>query len=158
MAGEIVTDLFGDARELPSGKRGRPAHRWSQKSENRVIMGLVMGYSDAEIASGLGVSTPTLRKYYFSALKQREMQRSRFELWRAEVLAEQAKTNPGAMKQLGQVIDKRDRHLAEARLRNSDDEKQRPIAKKVARAQAAERAVGNEDTGWDDLLKPGGVH
>lgn len=75
---------------------GYSAIRWSQSAENRVTLGLAMSYSDAEIAKGLGISLPTLRKYYFSALRRRNMQRLRFEMWRAEVLADQAKAaGPG---------------------------------------------------------------
>jgi transcriptional regulator with XRE-family HTH domain len=147
---EILTvDLFGDLTTLPSGRRGRPAHRWSQNSANRVILALAMGYSDAEIAEGLGVSAPTLRKYYFSELKRRKMQRTRFELWRAETLAALAGAgNVTALKELGKVMEKRDRHLAEQRLRQSDDRSK--MGKKEARIEAARTALES-----DDLLTPG---
>lgn len=155
MAGEIARDLFGGLRELPSGRRGRPSHLWSLDSENRVILGLAMGYSDKEIAFGLGISVPTLRKHYFSALKRREMQRSRFELWRAEVLANEAKAgNVGAMKELTKIVEKRDRYLAEERLRNArqDDE---PKGKKEQRREAAAKVVDGEADLWGNDLKPG---
>jgi hypothetical protein len=120
MAGEIARDLFGGLRQLPSGGRGRPSHCWSQENENRVIMGLVMGLSDQKIAHGLKISLYQLRRYYSSALASREMERTRFELWRAEKLANLANEgNVGAMKELSKIIEKRDRHLAEERLRLS---------------------------------------
>lgn len=155
MAHEIARDLFGALRELPSGRRGRPSHLWSQEAENRVILGLAMGYTDKEIAFGLGISAPTLRKHYLSALKKREMQRTRFELWRAEVLANEANAgNVGAMKELTKIVEKRDRYLAEERLRSgrSDEE---PKGKKEQRREAAAKAVEGTDDGWGDLLKPG---
>lgn len=155
MAGEIARDLFGGLRELPSGRRGRPSHLWSQEAENRVILGLAMGYSDKEIAFGLGISTPTLRKHYFSVLKRRDMQRTRFELWRAEVLANEAAAgNVGAMKELTKIVEKRDRHLAEERLRNARPDEE-PKGKKEQRREAAGKIAGGEADLWGDDLKPG---
>lgn len=146
----LTRDLFGDVTTMPSGRRGRPAHRWSQNAENRVTLGLAMGYSDAEIAKGLGISPPTLRKYYFSALQRRDMQRLRFEMWRAEVLAEQANAgNTGALKELGKILEKRDRHIASEKLK-AGDEAAAPIGKKQQRQADAQAAVQG-----DDLLKPG---
>ena len=145
----LTVDLFGDVTTLPSGGRGRPAHRWSQRAENVVILGLAMGYTDAQIADGLGVSPPTLRKYYFSTLKRRRMQRARFDLWRAATLADLANAgNVTALKELGKVMIARDRHLAEERMRESDDANK--VGKKAAQIAAAEAALES-----DDLLKPG---
>jgi hypothetical protein len=154
MTGEIVTDLFGGLRQLPSGGRGRPAHRWSQDKEDRVLLGLAMGYSDAEIALGLEISVPTLRKHYFSALKRREMQRTRFELWRADVLARQANLgNVGAVKELGKIMERRDRYLADLRLQGRGEPEPKK-GKKELRREAAERAAEGAADGWGDLLNP----
>jgi hypothetical protein len=152
--GEIARDLFGGLRELPSGRRGRPSHLWSQDNENRVLLGLAMGYSDREIAFALGVSAPTLRKHYFSVLKRREMQRARFELWRVQVLADEAnKGNVGAVKELGKIVERRDRYLAEERLRGTSDDP--PIGKKEARRVAAQAVANGDGDDWGDLVKPG---
>lgn len=157
MRGEITRDLFGGLRELPSGAHGRPSHLWSQESENRVILGLAMGYSDKEIAFGLGISVPTLRKHYFSTLKRRDMQRARFELWRAEVLANGANAgNVGAMKELTKIVEKRDRYLAEERIRNAAPDEP-PKGKKEQRREAVGRMVEGADDDWGPLLNPG-VH
>lgn len=152
----LVTDLFGDVCTMPSGRRGRPAHRWSKSNADRVILGLAMGYSDDEIAAGLGVSKPTLRKYYFSELKRRDMQRTRFELWRAETLALLAGDgNVGAMKELGKLLEKRDLHLAEKRVREraGDEDQGEKLGKKEAARRAARQTA--EGNGWDGLLNPG---
>lgn len=125
-------------------------------------MGLVLGYSDPEIARGLGVSVPTLKKYYFSELKRREMQRSRFELWRAEVLAKEAAGgNVGAIKELGKIVEKRDRHIADERLRaaGTDDHSPEKVGKKEAARRAAEQVAESSEGGWGNLLDPSaGVH
>jgi hypothetical protein len=146
---KLTKDLFGDLTTLPSGRRGRPSHRWSKSAADRVIMGLAMGYGDKEIAAGLGVSLPTLRKYYFSELKRRDMQRMRFELWRAETLAAKAADGDvGAMKELAKVMDRRDRHLLSEKLKEEGTDQ--PIGKKDARRKAAADAIDG-----DDLLRPG---
>ncbi|WP_299647973.1 hypothetical protein [uncultured Jannaschia sp.] len=150
----LTVDLFGDVTTLPSGRRGRPSHRWSQSNANRVIMGLAMGYTNVEIAAGLGISLPTLRRYYFSELKRREMQRTRFELWRAETLAVQAASgNVGAMKELGNLMKRRDEHLADAGFRADVDPTPPPkLGKKEQDRQNAEHAVEDPD------LMPGNWH
>lgn len=161
MGENLTRDLFGGLSALPSGRRGRPAHRWSQSAEDRVLLALAMGYSDAEIARGLGISAPTLRKHYFSTLKRRDMQRCRFELWRAETLAQQAKSgNVGAMKELGKIFETRDRRIAEERLRAAGDgAKPLEIGKKEAERRAAEKVVKDGSDGWGDLLDPtAGLH
>ena len=154
MSENLTVDLFGDVTTLPSGRRGRPSHRWSQSNANRVIMGQAMGYTDEEIAAGLGVSLPTLRKYYFSELKRRQMQRTRFELWRAETLAEQARTgNVGAMKELGKLMERRDQFLADAQFRDEgDDAPAAKLGKKEQARQDAELAAEDPD------LTPGAWH
>lgn len=155
---EIVPDLFGGARALPTGRRGRPAHRWSTENENRVLLGLALGYTNAEIASGLGISVPTLREHYSFALKRREMQRVRFELWRAQLLANLANDgNVGAIKELGKVLDRRTRILADQRMRDLDDgtgdAKAEPLGKKARAAEAAAQIAEGDAGDWGDLLK-----
>lgn len=149
----LVEDLFGDVVTLPSGRRGRPAHRWSKSSADKVILALAGGYSHEDIAKGLGISQPTLRKYYFSELKQ-QGQRTRFEFWRMHNLAEQANAgNVGAMKELGKIMDKRDRHLAEKEFRDGKPDREEQLGKKEAARRAAEgQAKGDPD------LTPGVWH
>lgn len=150
---KTVTDLFGQAVTLPSGARGRPSHRWSVENENRVLLGLAMGLSTAEIANGLGISTPTLRKHYFSALKRREMQRTRFELWRGAVLADQAQNgNIGAMRELGKIIDRHDARQAARELTEAQGDAPAPRMPKGKKEQArleAQEALSSDEWGHD---------
>lgn len=46
-------------------KRGRPAHEFSESIAKQVRLLSGYGLIDDEIAAVIGVSTPTLRKYYF---------------------------------------------------------------------------------------------
>lgn len=155
--GEVTVDLFGEVTTLPSGRRGRPAHRWSQNAENMVILGCAIGYSDNEIAKGLGISVPTLRKYYFSVLKQRDMQRMRLTLHRAEVLARSAMAgNVGADRQLQKMMEARDRYLAEERLKAAADGRDDiPVGKKEAARMKASKTIKTGGGFWGEDLKPG---
>jgi hypothetical protein len=158
MSDILTIDLFGDAVTLPSGRRGRPAHKWSKSSADKVILGLAMGMAASEIANGLGISLPTLRKYYFSELKRSDMQRDRFELWRAHQLAELANAgNVTAIKELGKLMATRDRAKALAELGDDDDLPKAPrVGVKEQRVQAAGDAA--KDSGWGELLPPKMTH
>lgn len=152
-----MTDLFGDLVTLPSGRRGRPSHVWTKSNADKVIIGLALGYSDAEIANGLGISPPTLKKHYFSEMKRRQMQRTRLEIWQAATLAELAGTgNVGAMKELRKIVSERDRKHALERFGDDDDAPVPRVGKKEqARLDAADVVKGDSADDWGNLLKPG---
>ncbi|WP_232281618.1 hypothetical protein [Sagittula stellata] len=119
-----------------------------------MILGLAMGFSDDQLANGLGVSVPTLRKYYFSVLKRRTMQRDRFELWRMETLAEQANAgNTGAIREMGKIMERRDKARLAAALAAGG--KSKDPGKKAAAKEAAKQAASE---GWGGLLSPGYEH
>lgn len=150
---EVGLDLFGDTVVLPSGRRGRPAHRWALTTQNAVTMGCAMGLTNEEIAKGIGVSLPTLRKYYFSVLARRDMHRTRLELWRATTLQQQAAAgNIGAMKELDKIMLRFDRIAAERRLRDRKPEPEIVGKKEQARRDAKAAAAGDDD------LNPGFLH
>ena len=114
-----------------------------------MILGLAMGYRDEEIAAAIGVSLPTLRKYYFSELQRRDMQRLRVDLRMVETLAVQAESgNVAAVRELGKAMERRDRKIAEERLKQIP-EAQKAGKKESARMEAKRAAAG------DDLLRPG---
>lgn len=151
-------DLFGELTVMPSGRRGRPSHQRSQSAANRVILGCAMGLSAEEIARGVGVSVPTLRRYYFSELKARDMHRTRLELWKAERLAEAVNGgNVGAARELQKTLERFDR-IRQARDLAADGEKAKPdpkLGKKAAAKKAAEQAIKD---GWGGDLLPNGFH
>ncbi|WP_246022241.1 hypothetical protein [Pararhodobacter zhoushanensis] len=142
----VGVNLFGDTVVLPSGRRGRPAHCWALSTENMVTMGCALGLSDGEIAQGIGVSLPTLRKYYFSALQRRDMHRTRYELWRAAKLAELGDCgNVGALKELEKTMLRFDRLAAEKKLRDAVSEPEAVGKKEQARRAAKTAAAGDND-------------
>ncbi len=72
-----IFDLFGEPVPSNWGGRGRPEHIPTQQNRNRVSMLVALGWSNKRIAAALYVTLPTLRKYYFSELKFREVARDR---------------------------------------------------------------------------------
>lgn len=149
-----VVDLFGELVALPSGRRGRPAHVACQKNRNKVIMLLAMGWSNQRIANALHTSLPTLRKYYFSELKARDIQRDRLDAWRFEVVMEKAADGDmPAMKELGRLIDRNDKALAAARMVDE------PPAEAIGKKEEARRAavdLERDGGAWGGDLTIGG--
>ncbi|WP_315759317.1 hypothetical protein [Bradyrhizobium sp. SZCCHNRI2007] len=70
-------DLFGDPIPANRGKRGRPQHVPTTENRNRVIVLLAMGWSNERIAGAMRITEPTLKKHYFSELRDRDIQRDR---------------------------------------------------------------------------------
>jgi hypothetical protein len=151
-------DLFGDPIRLPCGRRGRPKHVATQQKRNKVMVLLALGWSNERIANAIHASLPTLRRYYFSELKFRGIQRDRFDAWQFEKIIEQVESgNVGAMRLLSQLTEKNDMMAAAARMRNDpvDKPESKLGAKEIAR-RAADDAVNADE--WNDLLHPGKYH
>lgn len=107
-------DLFGNPWVERPTKRGRPPHEVSAKNRNRVSMLVALGWANPRIATALGVTLPTLHKYYFYELRQRDVARDRLELRRLELAWELAeKGNVGAFKEFGKLMERNDRMDAE---------------------------------------------
>ncbi len=98
---------------------------------------VALGWTNPRIATALGVALPTLHKYYFYELRQREVARDRLELRRLELAWELAeKGNVGAFKEFGKLVERNDRMELERELATAPkrDEKAAPaerVGKKV---------------------------
>lgn len=66
---EQETDLWGDPVPPPSERRGRPSHVPTDEKRFRVKVLSAVNKSPAEIALAMGISEPTLRKYYLRELR-----------------------------------------------------------------------------------------
>lgn len=120
-------DLFGDPVRLASGRRGRPAHVATQENRNKVMMLVAMGWSNDRIGAALHVSQPTLRRYYFSELKARQVQRDRMDAQRLMTVWKSASGgNVGAMRLFNQMLEKNDQMNIEAELRKRGVDKNAP--------------------------------
>lgn len=158
----LETDLFGDPYRLPNGRRGRPKHVSTQENRNKVMMLTAMGWSNERIANAIFCSVPTLKRYYFSELKARAIQRDRLkarQLMQAFAKAEEGVV--GAMRFFEQLVEKNDlMELAggfEGKGKHKPKrEPEKPKGKKDQAHQAAKDATTGEfDTTWGDDLTPG---
>ena len=137
-------DLFGNPWVDQPTKRGRPAHEVSIKTRNRVSMLVALGWTNPRIASALGVTLPTLHKYYFYELRQREVARDRLEVRRLELAWDLAeKGNVGAFKEFGKLLERNDRMEIERELgAQSKPEQPKSAAERLGKkAQDAQRAL-----------------
>jgi transcriptional regulator with XRE-family HTH domain len=62
-------DLWGDPIPPRQETRGRPNHVPTDEKRTRIKVLRALNKTDAEIAAAMGISQPTLRKYYFRELK-----------------------------------------------------------------------------------------
>lgn len=105
---------------------------------------VALGWASPRIATALGVTLPTLHKYYFYELRQRDVARDRLELRRLELAWELSeKGNVGAFKEFGKLMERNDRMEIEREL--GSDSKPDAAAHAPERmgkkAQVAQRAL-----------------
>lgn len=138
-------DLFGNPYVAKPTKRGRPQHAVTLKTRNRVSMLVALGWANPRIAVTIGVTLPTLHKYYFYELRQRDVARDRLEVRRLEMAWDMAeKGNVGAFKEFGKLVERNDRMEIERELSTKPPEppaSERP-GKKV---QTEQRALDAEE-------------
>lgn len=65
-----LTDLWGDPWTPPKDRRGRKSHKWLKQVAENVAVLKASGLTVELIASRIGLSEPTLRKYYFRELDE----------------------------------------------------------------------------------------
>lgn len=107
------TDLFGDPVVARRDGPGRPEVVWNRETSNRVLLAFARGLTVKETAEIAGMSSPTLRKVYFSECAKRTTALLRFEMTQLVRLnAEAEKGNVGAERELA-------RRLDQVRLRDS---------------------------------------
>lgn len=100
-------DLFGAPVSSLARGRGRPAHAPTRETQNRVLLGFARGWSVKDVASSIGVSVPTLREHYSSAVAMRAQLRLMVESVQLGRLNDQAeKGNVTAEKELMKALDK----------------------------------------------------
>lgn len=119
MADEILgTDLFGDPVLPRKEGRGRPEILWDRSVSNKVLIAFARGLTVAKTAKMVGLSTPTLRKVYFSECAKRKEASERLELTQLARLNDQAEQGSvAAEKELFKQLDRlrmRDQHVADA--------------------------------------------
>lgn len=145
MSDEVV-DMFGNPVHFtrPRG-RGRPAHVPTIENHNRILLLAATGRNEQECAAAIGVSLPTLRKHYFSAVQSFDRAKLVLQGERLAMLAEEAaKGNVAAIKELGKEIERGELRTLGERVkdRGKGDKPAKPLGLKEQRKQAAQDVGG----------------
>lgn len=105
---------------------------------------VALGWTNPRIATALGVTLPTLHKYYFYELRQRDVARDRLELRRLELAWELAeKGNVGAFKEFGKLVERNDRMEVERAMgeKPKDEGAAKPAEKPGKKVMDEQRAM-----------------
>lgn len=139
-------DLFGVPIPARRGKRGRPAHVWSQENSNRINLLFATGHEPKDCASALGISMPTLRKHYFFELEGHEAAALKLRAKNLASLAEQAESGSvAAIKELDQQIERGNLRTMSRNVQGRKSvEAEKPVkkGKKEMQTDAANAVVG----------------
>ncbi|NIJ37907.1 hypothetical protein FHR22_002610 [Sphingopyxis panaciterrae] len=143
---EDGVDLFGNPVLFakPRG-RGRPQHVPTIENHNRILLLAATGRSEEECAAAIGVSPPTLRKHYFSAVQSFDRAKLVLQGERLSLLAaEGAKGNVAAIKELGKEIERGELRALGERVKDRGKSEQLTKAKglKEQRKEAAQGVKG----------------
>src|SRR5690606_9723012 len=117
----------------------------------RVLLAFARGLTVKQTAEVIGLSTPTLRKVYFSECRKRQLARVKLEMLQLSRLNDEAaKGNVAAEKELGRRLDQlRMRDQAEKIAPQPQRVKTKGV--KEQRREAAWNA-GEGDPDWGELL------
>jgi hypothetical protein len=138
-----VFDLFGHPVDPKRGGPGRPGKVVTEEKRNQVKALLAEGATQEEIAVVLGLSVPTLRKYYFRELKERHAWLLRLRSQMVTTLMQSAlvERNMSAMRMLIGQVERMERMGTDAGLRaNPEEPKPEARGKKLIAADLAEEA------------------
>jgi hypothetical protein len=138
----LVTNLFGEEDFPPQTGPGRPPHRRTKKTSDKVLLAFARGLTVKEAAISIGVSVSTLRDKYKSELKSRSAARLKLEMTQLERLNTLAEGgNVSAEKELGKMLERfRQRDQVQALAPTAP--KQPKMGKKEAARRAAESQRG----------------
>jgi len=146
-------DLFGDLVPENFGRRGRPQHIATQEKRNKVIMLLAFGWNNERIASALGISEPTLRKFYFRELRFRLEMRDRLDARIAEKLMEGVSSgNISAIREFRRLLERNDIMTPPGSMR-PEAKKTKPPKPGKKEIMALAARTGHEGTEWEGLLR-----
>ncbi|AZN71998.1 hypothetical protein D5400_12575 [Georhizobium profundi] len=116
MSNEVL-DLFGNPWVDKPRRRGRPRHEVSEKTRKRVSMLVALGWGNQRIADTIGITLPTLHKYYFYEVGQRQTARDQLEARRLELVWQLAEAgNVGAHREFARLLERNDRMESEREL------------------------------------------
>lgn len=147
-------NLFGEQLPANHGKVGKPQHVANAENRNKVMVLLAVGWTNARIASAIGISQPTLREHYSSELGLRRKAMDRVKATRFAMLFEQMKAGSvPAHKEFDRLMTKELLDIGAAKMAKKPKEK--PVGKKEEKK--AKAPVAHENTDWADIVGGGGT-
>ncbi|QBQ49081.1 hypothetical protein [Brevundimonas naejangsanensis] len=132
-------DLWGDPWTPPKDRRGRKRHRWMKQIAENIAVLKASGLTVEVIASRIGLSEPTLRKYYFRELEEgADLAQAVLNeaMWRKAIAG-----NVSAARYIREEFGKGPAKAAANRVRQRE-EKAPALGVKAERQAAAERVGG----------------
>ncbi|WP_312814431.1 hypothetical protein [Brevundimonas sp.] len=131
-----AVDLLGDPWREPKDQRGRKRHKWNKQVAENIAVLKAAGHTVEMIASRVGLSEPTLRKYYLRELTEgADLAQARL----AEVMWQKAMDgNVGAARFVREAFGKGDLTDAANRVR----EREPRAVKKGKKEQLMDAAAG----------------
>lgn len=148
-------DLLGDPIPEGFGKRGKPPHVVTDEKRKVVIQLAAFDYSVEEIAAALGITKPTLRKYYFFELKKKDDARLIVKAKALAHLMEQVEAgNVSAISKYLDRLDKHERRILAEQMASSKPEKKGYVGKK----QQAKDDAARENGKYAPPSAPGTMH
>lgn len=140
-------DLLGDPWTEARDPRGRKSHKRRPELAEKVALLKAGGLSDEDIAARIGLSPPTLTKYYLREL--RDGPRLVKAVMLERMWGQAIKGNVSAARYVQEQLDRAELHGVKPRVLPTT--KAPKLGKKAAADAAAEAA--HEGTGWGDLLQ-----
>ncbi len=135
-------DLLGWPIVEPRTRAGRPEHVPTAENRNKIMMMLVFGCTDEQIAQSIGVSRPTLRKHYLTELRQRLVARLQLDATRrAALFTKVLAGDVSAMKELDRQLARLDLAALSETVRREPKQPE-PMGKKEQRKLAAAGVEG----------------
>lgn len=137
---EGPVDLFGDPWREPKDQRGRKRHKWGKQVAENIAVLKASGHTVEMIASRVGLSEPTLRKYYLRELSEgADLAQARL----AEVMWQKAMAgNVSAARFVREEFGKGPANDAANRVRQRAAAKQPALGKKEQRLEDAAGVTG----------------
>ena len=145
--GWLPFDLLGQAVPANRGCKGRPQHAPSEENLEKAVLLYALRKTDAEVASALGITVPTLKAHYFSNAELRVIRRNARAFVEGELLGRLNRDSldgkTGATEKLLKRLDKAGLEALSVRIKErGKTEKAKPLGKKEAKQIAAQEVQG----------------
>jgi transcriptional regulator with XRE-family HTH domain len=139
------TDLLGDPLRALPDRRGRRKLKFTTEVYDKVEVLRASGMTQEEIAKAIGITVPTLRKYFFQELQDGEVRT------RADIIAAMAeKALKGSVPAARLVLGLLDQGKAAVPIGTPKAPRPEKLGKKEQLNLDAQ--TGEEGTGWEGLL------